>query len=210
MRRVTLLALLALGLPTAALAKSITYDTGKFEHGSFTGSFTTSISATEVGSQDTIVIDTGTLTKLPMRDCKKGFSCYDFSGGSIKITHDGTTVFTDSLKGGVLEKGYDSLDIYATLLADAMVAQGTTVATLEFGNPPKRGRVDEHHTTGSDRHGRGRERVVQHHPLDTGNIEVSVNTATPATTPEPGTLGLLGTGLVGLAGLARRKLTRGV
>jgi hypothetical protein len=36
------------------------------------------------------------------------------------------------------------------------------------------------------------------------------NINTTATTPEPGTLGLLGTGLIGVAGIVRRKLKSAV
>jgi hypothetical protein len=39
-----------------------------------------------------------------------------------------------------------------------------------------------------------------------GNNTVFVETSQPPTVPEPGTLGLLGTGLVGLAGVVRRHL----
>jgi hypothetical protein len=169
-----LLTLLALGLSTAALAKDIDYDSGKFVSGTISGTFTTTINTTIVGSLDTITIDTGTLTKAT-GPCTKGFTCYDFSGGSVTVKRGSTTVFTDVLEGGSVQKGSDSTDISATLLPHAgTVGQGTAVATLVFNG----------------------------HTVNTGSSDISFAT----TIPEPGTLALLGTGLIGLAGMARRKL----
>jgi len=206
-----LLALLAVGLPTAALASGIDYNTGKFERGTINGSFTTSIIAKEVGSLATITIDTGTLTKLPKSDCSKGFMCYDFSGGSVTVTHKGSTLFTDSLKGGVVKvrKGEDSADIIATLLPDATLKQGTAVAILDWGHRREHNRFEHHDGQsdddhdGHDRHARRRDN--DHRTVHAGDINVSL---AATTVPEPGTLGMLGTGLIGLAGIARRKITR--
>jgi hypothetical protein len=172
MRRVFLLALLALALPSLALADSMDFSTGTFMSGTTSGSLTTTFGATITGSLNTITVNTGALT---LGSCPIGLSgtCYDFSGGSVTVKSGNTTIFTDSLSGGLLDKNGNSLGILAGLALNNTVTDGTGTLSLVFKNGA----------------------------VGAGSIDVSV-----VTTPEPGTLGLIGTGLIGLAGLARRKL----
>jgi len=174
MRRILLLALLAVALPTLALADSMDFSTGTFVSGTLSGTLKTSFSATIVGSINTISFDTGSLTKLT-GGCPAGLkgNCYDFTGGSVTVKSGNTVLFTDSLVGGILDKKGNSLGILAELAPNGSVASGTGTLSLSL----KKGGVGA------------------------GSIDISTVAA-----PEPGTLGLIGTGLIGLAGLARRKL----
>ncbi|PYV80220.1 MAG: hypothetical protein DMG93_19410 [Acidobacteria bacterium] len=177
MRRVVLLALLALALPTAALADTIDYgNLGSVGGGTaiISGSATAGSTYTltsqlvsvlnvnthalSLGTLGWVTVTTGTLSACPAGLC--------FSGGTLTITSaGGATLFSGSFTGGTV-----------------MTTSGTTWVNASLGSAGGSGQIS---------FGVGRLGTVS------GDTVV---------TPEPGTLGLLGTGLVGLAGLVRRKL----
>jgi len=167
-----LLALLALGLPTVALATSVDFSSGGFKSGTFSGSFTTSINFSVTGDEHTIDITTGTLTATSC--AVSGEKCFKFSGGNVTVD---STLFTDTLTGGTITDKNGSVSISADLSADSMVAHGSVTGDFE----------------------------LQGTKITGGSGDVSF-TSTSSTVPEPSTLGLLGTGLIGLAWMAKRKL----
>jgi hypothetical protein len=164
MRRVILLALLAIALPTAAMAGTIgTNDYTNFGTvlggtATVTGSATTSLTISSeltgingtFGNLGTVTVTTGAI------------SGGTFTGGTLTITNaSNVTLFSGTFTSGTVS-----------------VIAGNTYVTYQMGG------------------------IVGGFQLTNGNI-VSGDTIV---TPEPGTLGLLGTGLVGLAGIVRRKL----
>jgi hypothetical protein len=177
MRRVVLLALLALALPVAAAADTFDYaNLGTLSGGTatITGSATAGSSLTLVSQLTNILnattnvsssgplgwvnVTTGTLSACPAGLC--------FTGGTITITDTGGKVlFQGTFTGGTVAS-----------------AGGFTFVNGNVGTVAGTGQV----TFGIGQNG-----------------TISGDTIV---TPEPGTLGLLGTGLIGLAGLVRRKL----
>jgi|SRR5215469_12415716 len=183
MKRVIFLTLLAMGLPTASLANVIVapscpvgaivcYDTGTFQSGTLSGSFTTAVDVSVTGNLANITTDTGTLTLTPV--CPVGSICYVFSGGSVSVMSGGSTVFTDSLTGGLVVTTGNSVVITASLAPEGIIAYGNTSTSVVY-NP-------------------------------TNGMLLGGAAGLTGFAPEPGTLGLLGTGVLGLAAMIRRKI----
>ena len=170
MRRVFLLGLLALALPTAALAGTVDYQGfGAGSTATYSANLTTggSVSLTmELVGINTTQGNLGTVSIAPTLGTSCGTGCFNITGGMVNITNNSSaTLFSGTFASGTVTSSGGFVNIQGFL------TNGTTVATV----------------------------------LHVGNtvLDASSNTIVA---PEPGTLGLLGTGLVGLAGVIRRKV----
>jgi len=172
MRRVLLLAVLALALPMTAMASTIDY-----------AGFTTPTLATLTGG----VSSNGSLTltfhqlsingsgavpgtiqiSLTFGNTSCGNGCFNITGGTVNVWNGASTL----LFSGTFSSGSATEIGGANLFLSGVTTGGNTVAgVVKMGASGWFGSSDT---------------IV---------------------TPEPGTLGLLGTGLIGMAGLVRRKL----
>src|SRR5512133_1993294 len=173
MRRVLLLAVLALALPMTAMASTIDY-----------AGFTSSTPATLTGG----VTSGGSLTltfhelsvngggagpgtvqiSLTLGTTSCGTGCFNIAGGTVNVWNGSSTLlFTGTFSSGTATELNGN-----NLFVSGVTTGGNTVAgVIKLGRTGWFGSSD-----------------------------------TIVVTPEPGTLGLLGTGLIGMAGLVRRKL----
>jgi hypothetical protein len=101
-----------------------------------------------------------------------------FDTGKITVRNTrGATIFADDLDNGTISKKGNTALIIADLLPDSMFPTG------------------------------GIEQMsIRYTPGPPFTTELMSGRSSASEVPEPGTLGMLGTGLIGLAGLARRKL----
>jgi len=188
-----LLALLAVALPTAALANSIDFSTNQaidFTTGQFSrGIATRNVSGgfTQPNFQVRVV---GSLGDIGVSTAALGVGCNGNGGGmctfntgmvTVRNPTTGAVIFTDSLDTGMIIKTSNGATITAHMLPNALDPSGGVVSfTISFAPGPN--------------------------PSDNLIGGTGFASSAQGVIPEPSALLLLGTGVVGLGGLMRRKL----
>jgi len=201
MKRIVLMALLALALPLAAFAGNSVDFTNS--GGTLTGSTAgLSLSGSELiavngfnggglitGGLGGVSFSTGSLISGGSLQMGGSFN----GGGSFVITSNGS----DGLPSGTLFSGSFSGPVSWQLIT---LANGTHNYTLT-------GSITGTWYNGSTVNGATVQLTINTGKgFFNGSTNISSGDTNIVTVPEPGTLGLLGTGLIGLAGALRRKL----
>jgi hypothetical protein len=200
MKRMLLMVLLALALPMAAFASnSVDFtNSGGTLSGSSAG---LSLSGSELiavnglngnglttGDLGSLTFSTGTMLSGNLQN-----GGVFNGGGSFQITGNGT----NGIPNGVLFNGSFSGPVTWTLVTLANGTHNYTLTGSISGTWMGGATVDGATVQLTINTGKG---------FFNSQTLISSGDTNIVTTPEPGTLGLLGTGLVGLAGLVRRKL----
>lgn len=199
MKRMLWMAVLALALPMSAFAKNsvdFTNEGGTLSGSSaglsLTGSTLVAFNglggSTITGNLGTLAFSTGSLTSgsLQMGGTFNG-------GGSFVITGNGT----DGIYNGTIFNGTFSGPVTWTLVTLANGTHNYTLTGAVSGTWEGGGTVDG--ATVQLTINTGKAFFNGSTLISSGDTNIAV--------PEPGTLGLLGTGLIGLAGALRRKLS---